>query len=265
VRSERILLCAVLTLAVMPGNSTRAESPSQEQDAGPLEQRATPATAQNPVPRLTRAVMPQSPDPAPPIVVALRVTLDEHGRVGEVRPLGPGSEKYSFYVSRSIGGEVLAFTPVTDRMPPRPGGYDAFADASMKAVRQWQYEPPQTAPITFNVVLGFEPFSGARLLSNGVTGDAVAISSPVAAQTDDPPGDWTAGAVRVSGGAAPRKVKDVAVNFPPIAQSARVQGVVTIDARIEQAVGVHADRSQRPAGASDHGNYGGVPFASMSG
>jgi hypothetical protein len=46
--------------------------------------------------------------------VALRVTLDEGGRVGEVRALGPARESYSFYVSQPIDGDVLAFMPVLE-------------------------------------------------------------------------------------------------------------------------------------------------------
>jgi TonB family protein len=193
-------------------------------------------TAQNPVPRLTRVVMPQNPAPAPtPLVVALRVTLDEQGRVGEVRALGPGSERYSFYVSRPMGAEVLAFTPIMDRMPPRPEEYKVIANAAINAVRQWQYEPPLNGPIVFNVVLGFEPRSEARLLSNGVTTDSGRSDSPPSSRAIPPAAlDWAKGAVRIVDGLdRPVKVKDVAVLYPPIAQSARVQGVVTLDVRIE--------------------------------
>lgn len=145
--------------------------------AGPLERRATTVTAQNPVPRLTRVVMPPNSALGRPIVVALRVTLDEQGRVGEVRALGPGSEMYSFYVSRPLGAEVLAFTPIVDLMPLRPDDYKVIMNAAINAVRQWQYEPPLNGPFVFNVVLGFEPLSEPRLLSNGVTGDAGANST----------------------------------------------------------------------------------------
>ena len=76
---------AVLVLFVTAASwlcaSPRAQNPvsvaEQISVAGPLEQRARPVTVQNPVPRLTRAMMPQNPVPAPPIIVALRVTLDE--------------------------------------------------------------------------------------------------------------------------------------------------------------------------------------------
>jgi TonB family protein len=203
---------------------------------GPLERRATTATAQNPVPRLTRVVMPQSPAPGYPIVVALRVTLDEQGRVGEVRALGPGSEMYSFYVSRPTGAEVLAFGPITDQMPPRPDAYRVLENAAINAMQQWQYEPPLKGPIVFNVVLGFEPLSEARLLSNGVTADQTAPPSSRAIPPPpfDAPRDWAQGAVRIGNGVAPPvKVKDVAALYPPVAKSARVQGVVTLDVRVE--------------------------------
>jgi hypothetical protein len=64
---------------------------------------------------------------------------------------------YSFYVSRPLGAEVLAFTPIVDLTPLRPDDYKVIMNAAINAVRQWQYEPPLNGPIVFNVVLGFEP------------------------------------------------------------------------------------------------------------
>jgi hypothetical protein len=220
-----------------------ASPPIQEtaSAAGPLERRATMVTAQNPVPRLTHVVMPRSPAPAPPTVVALRVTLDEQGRVGEVRALGPGSERYSFYVSRPMGGEVLAFTPITDQMAPRPIFYEALMNAAMNAVRQWQYEPPRNGPIVFNVLFRFDA-RDVRLLSNGATADPTPGNASAAAPTMDLPPDWSQSTVRVIGNDAPAKLNDVPIDYPPIAQSARVQGVVTIEARVERDGHVSAAR-----------------------
>lgn len=102
--------------------------------------------------------------------------------------------------------------------------------------RQWQYEPPLNGPVVFNGLLGFEPSSEARLLSNGVTADQTAPPSSRANPPEpiDVRPDWTQGAVRVGNGVAPPvKVKDVAALYPPIAQSARVQGIVTLDVRVE--------------------------------
>jgi TonB family protein len=234
---------AIVAFVVLTGTTSwLCASPLKQEipnAAGPLERRATTVTPQNPVPRLTRVVMPPNSALGRPIVVALRVTLDEQGRVGEVRALGPGSEMYSFYVSRPTGAEVLAFGPITDQMPPRPDAYRVLENAAINALQQWQYEPPLKGPIVFNVVLGFEGLSEARLLSNGVTGDAGANSTaprkePLPPNADLGP-DWTQGAVRVEKEIdRPLKLKDVAVEYPPIAQSARVQGVVTLDVRIER-------------------------------
>ena len=234
---EHVMWCTVLGVVMSTAGVLCASAPLQDLNdaAGPLEQRARPVTPRNPVPPLMRAVMPQNPAPAPPIVVALRVTLDEQGRVGEVRPLGPGRERYSFYVSRPMGAEVLAFTPIMDRMPPRPDDYKLFVNAAMNAVRQWRYERPRNGPIVFNVVLGFDPWE-VRLLSNGVTADETAPPSSRAIPPEpiDVRPDWAQGAVRIGNDLKrPVKVKDVAALYPPIAQSARVQGVVTLDVRVE--------------------------------
>jgi periplasmic protein TonB len=62
---------------------------------------------------------------------------------------------------------------------------------------------------------------------------ASAAAVPAPPLRDTAP-DWTQGAVRVGGDVvAPTKVKDVELTYPPIAQSARVFGVVTVDARVE--------------------------------
>ena len=195
------------------------------------------ALAQNRIPRLTRSVMPQNPvGNWPRVGVTLRVTIDERGNVAEVRPFGPARERYSFFVSTPMGGEVLTFTPLVDAVPNRPS-YDAFVTSAVDAVRQWRYDPPADGPISFDIIFGFKPPLAPRLLSHGVTVDArdnPASWAAVPGPPRDPPLDWTQGAVRVGGDvAAPTKVKDVELTYPPIALSARVSGVVTVDARVE--------------------------------
>jgi TonB family protein len=194
--------------------------------------------AQSRIPRLTRSVTPQNPvGNWPRVGVTLRVTVDERGNVSEVRPFGPSRERYSFYVSTPMGGEVLAFTPLTDIVPNQPS-YDAFVTSAVDAVRQWRYDTPADGPVTFDIIFGFKPPSDPRLLSHGLTVDARANPASTAAvpapPLRDPPPDWMQGAVRVGGDvAAPTKVKNVELIYPPIALSARVSGVVTVDARVE--------------------------------
>ena len=59
---------------------------------GPLEARAKPITPENPIPRRLYAVMPLYPVDAPAdarnVTIAFRITLDQSGRVAEVRALG---------------------------------------------------------------------------------------------------------------------------------------------------------------------------------
>ena len=196
-------LCACVALVVVAASATPR---TQESEAGPLERSAKPSTADNPVPCRSFYVAPQKPAIAyPPLVVALRVTLDERGLVREVRALGPARKTQSFYVSQPIDGDVLAFIPVLE------GGreitdFQPVVDAAMNAVRLWQYCRPANGAISFDVIFGFAPSMEARVLSDGLA---------------------------VTQGVAPRKVKEVAPIYSPIAQSARIQGRVIVEAQVE--------------------------------
>jgi len=84
-------------------------------------QRLNAVSHEHPVPRLMSSVLPRHPEAEfRPIVVAVRVTVDERGHVSDVRPLGPAREKYVFYVSHPTGGEVVARAPNMSGPPP-PG------------------------------------------------------------------------------------------------------------------------------------------------
>src|SRR5688572_30560772 len=63
-----------------------------QSEPGPLERRAKPITPENPIPRRTHLVRPPYPSEAAAVgaraAVTLRATIDELGRVGEVRTVG---------------------------------------------------------------------------------------------------------------------------------------------------------------------------------
>jgi protein TonB len=141
---------------------------------------------------------------------------------------------------------------------------ETFTKAVIDAVRQWQYEPPADGPIAFDVTFAFIGGAEPRLLSHGgpagviggvpggLIGDAIAlreavgrvpggvVGGPAAAPPPPPPPPPPVpaelqNAIRVGGQIlAPQKVTHVSPVYPPIAQSARVQGVVIVEAIIDR-------------------------------
>jgi TonB family protein len=209
-----------------PGVIQPAASPSPASEPGPLERAAKPITPENPIPRRTYSVMPKNPqgDSSAPRAVTLRVTINALGRVGE---------------ARVVGTQMASNTPYT---PPS----DVFVRAAIDAVRQWVYDPPADAPISFNVTFLFAPGSDPRLVAHGtplpdagVSGGAADGVVRIAPPPPPPPPPWiregatTTAPVRVGGNIRPpTKVKDVRPVYPPEAQSDRVQGVVILEAVI---------------------------------
>jgi protein TonB len=199
-----------------------APTPSQ---AGPLERQAKPITPENPIPRRTASVTPQNPsdDTSGIVVVGIRIVVDRQGRVAEARSNGIGAR----------GGRSATPGPQPVAQPS-----EAFTKAVIDAVRQWQYDPPADAPIAFDVIFVFQPGSEPRLMSHGgqpgviggvVGGVAGRDGAPPPPPPPPPPG-WAAGAVRVGGDMRqPTKTRHVAPEYPAVAQSARVQGVVILE------------------------------------
>jgi protein TonB len=186
---------------------------------GPLERQAKPITPENPIPRRTFSLLPQNPsaEPSGIVTVSIRLVIDRQGRVAEARSMGAGAR----------GGRGAAPEPVT---PPS----ESFVKAAIDAVRQWQYDPPADGPIAFDVAFVFMPGAEARLMMHGMGPPSFIASAqsgiPPAPPPPPPPPGWATNAVRVGGNVkAPVKTKHVAPVYPPIAQSAAVQGVVIIE------------------------------------
>jgi TonB family protein len=226
--------------AVPSAQPTRAGGP------GPLEQSAKPITPENPIPRRTYSVMPQYPGDGDQgvVILTLRVTINGLGRVAEIRS-----------TSGVIGGRGVARgAEPAGRAARAPGAFnEAFAKAATDAVRQWIYEPPADAPISFDVTLAFTPGAETQLVVHGgpVTGargsggfgvvggvgggvrggvPGGAATAPPPPPPPPPPPGWAAGAIRVGGQIPPpTKVRHVNPVYPPIAESARVQGVVILE------------------------------------
>jgi len=194
-----------------PGQAAFPASPG----AGPLERRAQPVTPENPVPRRTHSVAalypPEAAGTGAGATVMLRITLDESGRVAEARQ---NPARVMFTMARGGGagaamvwgasdstsgqlsaGTVSSATPGGRRgtagvriggvpTPPPPPANDAlepFVKSAITAVRQWQYDPPASGPLAFDITLAFRPDADAVLIAQNtlfnVTGQTAAFDA----------------------------------------------------------------------------------------
>src|SRR5687768_9353070 len=144
-RSMRIaLFSAAIALAVSGGRQVAAQELRDE--PGPAERGANPIAPANPIPRRTLSVTPTYPPEAAAIDasarVRLRITIDEIGRVAEIRPV-------------NLPLLVFPGTPADARALQAAAA--ALTAAAADAVRQWQYDSPADPPISFNVTIQFAP------------------------------------------------------------------------------------------------------------
>jgi TonB family protein len=265
--SKRIVAsCAVMTLVVAAGAWYAASAfplqadvtqPPLQTGAGPIERRANPITPENPVPRRILYIEPDVREEVFSVgargTVSLQITLDEAGAVVEARPFG-------LSLSTENPRWSAGFTDTSGRraqeMIERAGGGDgrvtqavnAIVGASLAAVRQWRYDPPFNGPISFPVVIRVgappPPPPPPPMPRLGAEKDAPPPPPPPPTGArvpgvpppppPPPPGYYSGGPVRVGGNIkAPAKVIDVRPMYPAVAQAARVQGVVILEARIE--------------------------------
>jgi TonB family protein len=248
--------CAVMALVVTTGSwyavgAFPLTEPAQDiqNEIGPLEKQAQPITPENPIPRRTYSVDPVYPAEAAAVdanaMITLMITLDQFGRVAEIRRLGVAP----------IGSARLNLAP------PDPetlsSAYDALVRSAADAVRQWTYDPPAEAPLSIRVTFAFPSNGKPRLVAHdgwslarpgefigfgaiGGRGGAPQFAAPPPPPPPPPPADsdttaapWATGAVRIGGAIlVPTKTKHVNPGYPALAQSAKVQGVVIIEALI---------------------------------
>jgi TonB family protein len=205
------------TVATAPRPGQRVPVPASPDAIGPLEQRAKPVTPENPIPRRTYSAPVELKSPAQvpaPIALTLRITVDESGRVAEARMVG---------VRMSAGRSGAAPLTLSGNVVTRDAaGTDVMAPviaAAIEAVKQWRYDPPFEGPLTFDVSVPVVP-EGTDLQT--APRGAFQFSADRVVSGPAP--------VRV-GGAIKQPIKTRHVNpvYPPIAQSARVQGVVIME------------------------------------
>src|SRR5688572_12896153 len=128
--------CGLLAVGLTAGAAIAAAQELRD-EPGPSEQRANAITPENPIPRRTIAVTPLYPPAAAAIDatarVTLHVTLDDTGRVDEIR-------------RSSLAPLVFPGTPATPAQLATAA--EALVVAAADAVRQWQYDRPVRPPIS---------------------------------------------------------------------------------------------------------------------
>lgn len=221
---RRLLAAAALAAGTIP----TAAAQEVRDTVGPLERSAAPSSPENPIPRRTASTQPVLPpewrQPAVRGGVRLQVTLNDSGRIGEIRRLGEP------FVQFAPGAAV---DDVTRRTMA-----DAIVNSSAEAVRHWAYEPP-AAPITFIVLFTFyavpEPTSVQQDPPAVVGGrGSLPPPSPPAASgnrtpslADLPPWPAAADAIQIGPGMKPPQVtKSGRPRYTPEALKAKIQGTV---------------------------------------
>jgi len=226
-----VATCAAMALTVSAGSwyavsafplRSAAQQPMPDRwRPGPLELAAHSVTPENPVPRRVHYESPVLPDSAASTQskLGIKLTLDGTGRVAEARlvqlmfksPVGLDLDVGEEYLTErgvraliGTGQSSTGYSTENDRQT-----LESVVNAAITAVRQWQYDPPFEAPLTFRVDVGL--------------GLPVMAFKP---RSED-------GALRVGGDIKPpKRIKDVQPVYPPVARDAGVAGVVIIEARI---------------------------------
>jgi TonB family protein len=231
--------CAAMALTIAVGSwyaidafPLTAAAQDVQDGIGPLEKQAKPITPENPIPRRTYSVDPIDPPEAVAVdadaIVTVIITLDQSGRVAEIRRLAVG---------RFSNERASATAPDA---PELASAFDALVRSAADAVRQWTYDPPAEAPLSIRVTFAFPLKGKPRLVAH----DGWSLTSPRPFAPPPPPPppppsqagtapDWAANALRVGGTIGqPVKTKHVNPIYPAAAQAAKVQGVVILETRI---------------------------------
>ena len=218
------------TIAAFPLSAPPSAPQAARHEApGPLELRAKPITPENPVPRRTMYEAPEYPVEARVAnargSVTVMLTLDELGRIAEVRRLAlsvstpTASVQFSNARPQDFQRFMVNGSP-SESEAIRAAGL-AMQEAAFRAVEQWRYDPPADGPMSFPMVVTFAQ-DGEVTAARGRGRSGGSAGTIIRDQIQAPPGT-----LRVGGNIrTPTKVVDVRPVYPPIAQSARVRGMV---------------------------------------
>jgi protein TonB len=236
--SHRVVLSCAVAVAVLSAGTWKAvgafplvAGPPEPQAArlsspGPLEQQARPITSENPVPQRTNYQAPDYPVEARVAnargSVTLMITVDELGRIAEVRRTGLSvvTPTASARFSNAKPEDVKRFVVNNNAAESEALRAAAFAmeEAALRAIDQWRYEPPASAPISFPIVITFNQDGEVTSARGRGASSARTMTGGVQAPSST---------IRVGGNVkTPTKIKDVRPVYPPEARAANVRGMV---------------------------------------
>jgi TonB family protein len=256
--------CAVMALVVLSGAwyassafplTAVASAQLPQSDAGPLERRANRVTPENPIPRrISQIEVPLSAEAdemGARGMLTLMITLDEQGRVAEVRPVGLSVRTENPALNASF--DNARWQRVDESLREISGNtrvaqvIQSIVSGTVAAVRQWQYDPPFKGPLAFTVSVRFgapPPPPPPPVPASSVRGRGVKPPPPppppppkpaIRKDAQEQPTEVEPEPIRVgSTFAHPVKIKDVRPVYPTIAMAAKVQGTVIVEARIER-------------------------------
>ena len=220
--SLRALSCGLLGVTIV---TTMLAAQELRDTIGPLEQKANPITPRNPIPRRAQSVAPSYPPEGRALgasaTVVLAVTIEEWGCVAEIRR---GPDPVLITAATSAVTEV-AFKSAAN----------AFTREAVAVLRHWQYARPARPPISFSVSFAFKPEAET-------TSTESARVVPLAPSSGPRPAEPVrVGSISIS----PRLVAHVRPLYPTRAVSARVEGTVILEARIDATGKVTNDKVLR--------------------
>ena len=257
--SSLLMALLVIGSAVYATNAFPLERSASAQvspsPAGSLEQRANRVSPENPVPRRISHVDIPASEEADAMgmrgSISLLITVDSAGMVAEARPVGLSLRATNPSINMSFDNPV--WTRVQDVLRSHAKGsrvpevVEALVANAVAVVKQWRYDPPYEPPLAFTVSLRFGappppppppgPASSRRQSDRAALPPPPPPPPPVPARRggEVPVDVEQDGALRVGGTVRPpMKIRDVRPVYPPIAQQARVQGVVIVETRIEK-------------------------------
>ena len=225
-RTHRLVSGAMMTLAIgiaggaaahyfplrLLAAQTSTPSSREESQPGPIERKATTVGSGSEIPARTRNVGFVFPAVARGVlasaVVTVRVVIDESGNVAEARVLRTRYQWRPDVPDASVAAVTAVIGPNT-----------------ISTIRQWHYESPSRAPLTWTMTVNYHDGSGVidrALLEEGTT------DKPFQS-TQDP-----SSPIRIGGNVrAPRKLVDVLPEYPPDAMANKVEGVVILEAVVD--------------------------------